>query len=646
MKRVPALIPGMFLGGRVTAMTGRRVCGKVCMRNLINFVAAVVLACTVAGAQQRILESPTSTLVWQGDKVDIGGSVSPDGRYISFTDWDTGDLSLHDLTTNQNRTIVAANNAKRGDLKVFAEASSISHDGNQVAYSWYDESKDRYELWIANLHGNAKPRRLYGAQNVEWLEPRDWSPDGKWIAVLLSSKDFTQQIALISVNEGYVRLLKAGHWPGDTRAFFSPDGKYLAYDLPQDSASARDVWVTSIDGTKDSRVVAHRANDVAMGWSPDGRYLLFASDRAGSMVLFSMEMRNGTPQGAPALLKPDMGLTEPMGVTRAGALFYGTHRGTRGGSIQVAQFDLESGAVTSRRDVSTSPQENNVNPSWSPSGKYLAYVSVRGRPGEPPVIVVRTADTGGLVREIEPQLRGEQLAGWEPDSKALLAVGGDATGRYGAFRIDVETGEALFVFATPWSPTLSMPTWSVDGHTLYYWNQVKGDEHVFIGRNLASGVEKELVRRPFLGALLLSPDGRFLATETVDANKNERVLLLVPVDGDAPRELMRIPANVAPNNLKRVDRGARLAPASWAPDSQSFIARLQREPEGPSELWQVPVDGRVPRKLPSILEPHVFAFRISPDGRRVAYRIKESEPELPKQVWKFEHFIPANSTSK
>jgi hypothetical protein len=35
--------------------------------------------------------------VWKGPKVNPwGSSVSPDGRFISFTDWETGDLAIHD----------------------------------------------------------------------------------------------------------------------------------------------------------------------------------------------------------------------------------------------------------------------------------------------------------------------------------------------------------------------------------------------------------------------------------------------------------------------------------------------------------------------------------------------------------------------
>ena len=33
------------------------------------------------------------------------GSVSPDGRYLSFTDSTTGDLAVHDLETGENRRL-------------------------------------------------------------------------------------------------------------------------------------------------------------------------------------------------------------------------------------------------------------------------------------------------------------------------------------------------------------------------------------------------------------------------------------------------------------------------------------------------------------------------------------------------------------
>jgi Tol biopolymer transport system component len=587
---------------------------------------------------------PTNTLVWQDN---AAASVSPDGRYLSFTDWSKGDLVLRDLATGENRVIVAANNPKPGRVDNFIESSVISRDGSKIAYSWYDSKRDLYELWLANLRGDAKPRLLYGSPEVSWIEPTDWSSDGKWIAINTSeSESGLSQVAIVSVDDGNPRVLKTKQVFGPSApVFFSPDAKYVAHDVTQDATGARDVWVTASDGTTDSALVAYRGDDRVMGWSPDGKQLLFASDRMGSMALYSVGIRNGTLQGAPELLKPDMGLTQSIGVTTGGALFYRTQRGRFAGSIKVAQFDVRSGALTSAREVSTNPQENNGNPTWSPDGKYLAYLSRRGRPDANPVLVVRSAKTGRVVHEIDLKIRGSQvLAGWQPDSKALLVTGKDfSPERHGAFRVDVETGEVSFMFSTPFIDPLHMPAWSTDGH-IYYWKRINWDEQVFMAHNIVSSVEREIVRRPLLGSLRLSPDGRFLATETIDVARNERVVLLVPLDGSAPREVMRVPSGVPATDLKRWEtKGARISAATWVPDSQSFIARLFRQPGGQSELWQVPIDGTPPRKLPSMLAANISKFTLSPDGRSVAYRFSEPGTAAPPQVWKFENFLPASS---
>lgn len=44
-------------------------------------------------------------LIWSGPGADFMGAVSPSGEYLSFTDWNTGDLAVRDLTTGKNRRI-------------------------------------------------------------------------------------------------------------------------------------------------------------------------------------------------------------------------------------------------------------------------------------------------------------------------------------------------------------------------------------------------------------------------------------------------------------------------------------------------------------------------------------------------------------
>src|SRR4051812_550392 len=75
----------------------------------------------------------TTRPVWTGPSVDTYGSVSADGRFIAFTDWDTGDLALHDLTTGHDRRLTGK---KDWNDPAFAIGSAISHDGRQIAYGW------------------------------------------------------------------------------------------------------------------------------------------------------------------------------------------------------------------------------------------------------------------------------------------------------------------------------------------------------------------------------------------------------------------------------------------------------------------------------------------------------------------------------
>jgi len=235
----------------------------------------------------------TNTLVLSGPKVDSEGRVSPDGRYLSYTDWNTGDLLLHEIATGTDRRLTDTKQSK--PVNVFAEGSAFSRDNKQIAYNWFGEN-DKVELRIASLSGDPNPRRLYANPDITWFVPCDWSPDGRWVAVELNRKDRTRQIGLVSVRDGSLHPLKSIDWRGAGRMFFSPDGKYVGYDLPEsDTSQERDVFVLAVDGTREIPAVIHRGQDIMMGWSPDGARLLFASDRSGSMDLWSLPFADGTP---------------------------------------------------------------------------------------------------------------------------------------------------------------------------------------------------------------------------------------------------------------------------------------------------------------------------------------------------------------
>src|SRR5713101_884333 len=159
--------------------------------------------------------------VWAGPDVNVGGSLSPNGRYLSYVDWTTGGLALRDLATGRVRHLTNEGSSTE------VGGSSISPDGKEVAYNWFN--KDGFpELRLVGSDGSAA-RVLYSNKQVfAWAG--GWSPDGNYILTSFYTVPNTFQIALISVGDGSVRILKTLDW-FPTNAKFSPDGRYIAYDL-------------------------------------------------------------------------------------------------------------------------------------------------------------------------------------------------------------------------------------------------------------------------------------------------------------------------------------------------------------------------------------------------------------------------------
>ena len=595
----------------------------------------------------------TNTLVWGGPKANYLGSISPDGRYLSYTDWDTGDLALHEIATGIDRHLTDTKQKRPADVYVFAEGSAISRDGTQIVYNWWDN--DKAELRLDSLTANPNPRRLYYNPDINYFRPWDWSPDGKWIAVDVYRKDRTRQIGLVSIPDGSMRVLKSVDQRGAAGLFFSPEGKYLGYDLPQnDTGSERDVFVMSVDGAREIHAVAHPSNDGMMGWSPDGKWLLFASDRTGSTGLWGLPFADGTPQGAPEFLRADIAApAEPIGMTRSGALYYGT-KGRDHFKIQVGSFDFATGKfLFPPTDLTQDYLESNLLPDWSPDGRQLAYKSLRGPAPRPnAALVIRSMDTG-QVRELHPKLSSFTTTVWAPDGRSLLTQGADLKGRQGFYQIDAQTGDVSILAPADQPGQLSwFPKWARDGKSFYFKRDYfTTKDSAYIQRNLATGKETELIRRRYLSQVNLSPDGRYFAARSVDESTNSRTLLLIPVAGGEVRELVRYPSEVPAEDVADNTKGVWLSPGPWAPDNHSFLTAKIRSSivvglghKTIFETWRVPTDGGKPRKLDNkdiLQDDGPDTFVVHPDGRRVAITVTETA-RRDHEIWALEHFLPAS----
>jgi Tol biopolymer transport system component len=603
-------------------------------------------------ARGRLLADATAAtpqgdrVVWSGPSLTISpsGRVSPDGRFVTGRRRGEGSLVLHDAIANTDRRLTPPLNPA-----VYAEHSVFSSDGRRILYGWAEQRSGwRMELRIAPFPPRAtlEPSQvLLGnrddlPRNVTSL---DWSPDGKWVAAALRLADGTGQIAMISVSDGSMRVLKSLGWDIPPQLFFSPDSQHLAYDLQaRADAAQRDVFVLAADGSRETATVVHEASDNIIGWSPDGRWLLFSSDRTGSWDLWGHRVAAGQTVGSPQLLKSNIGKsfegrTRSLGVTAAGTLF--VHKRVSSRDIVVAPVDLETGKLLgSPTSFSRGMVGGARNAVWSPDGQHLAY------PCEDGVCVAVRSVTTGDVRVVRTLSYANTLR-WSPDSRSLIATGTDLTGRLGLFQIDVESGAVnrivpgddffLYGFAPEWSP---------DGTRMYFTRRNAGP---LVERDVAAGSEREVAGLTGIGSRNLgplSPDGRYVTAVRQEA-AGTASLLLVPVGGGESRELLRL---MQPETFGR---------RVWTPDGAAVIVEknVGERSDGTylplrRELWLVGLAGGPARKLDidtslwtsGAMVPADDGFTLSPDGRRIAFQMGTSIDE----VWALDNFLPVEVASR
>ncbi len=408
------------------------------LRDYADQTEAAAVARARLGNTEPSAPANGDRVVWSGEDIEhVGGSVSRDGRFISYTDWwSTGNLMLHDLASGTDRPLTG-NKDWGGEGS--ALSSAFSRDGTEVAYGWINYDPGRTEIRVVNIERTGIPeaRRIFESEDVTRMDAIDWSPDGKWLAVHLVRKNSGGEISLVG-EDGSQRVLRSVGWRGPKKIFFSPDSKCIAYDLPvSDEAVQRDVYVAAVDGSGEAQAVAHAAHGLTMGWSPDGKQLLFASDRTGSVALWALPVEDGKPQGAPSMLKLDIGSVSSLGLADSGSLHI--YKDTSTIALHIAPIDLEVGRVTGPPVVES---YRSHRPDWSRDGKYLAYKSsdVSGVN----LLSIRNLETGEL-RSFPIAFSYFSEPRWSPDGSWLVAGARDFKGNSAIYRFDAETGAVSMI---------------------------------------------------------------------------------------------------------------------------------------------------------------------------------------------------------
>ncbi|MFH1766185.1 MAG: hypothetical protein ABIF09_18520, partial [Gemmatimonadota bacterium] len=416
-------------------------------------------------------------------------------------------------------------------------------------------------------------------------------------------------------------------WPVEVS--LSPDDRYLVYDYPEERDSEkRDIFALNVISGEEVPLVQHPANDFVLGWAPDGAHLLFASDRSGALGVWLQPVEDGKAAGDPRMVKADLWRVVPIGFAGDGSFFFGIPLDSE--KVYTATLDPETGAVlVSPAPVSGERLTRETSPSWSPDGRYLAYVSLEGEQagwytGEF-TVSIRSVETGETRQLRVPNLRTFGGPLWFPDGHHLLLSGADRSHREGVFKVDVQTGEAEPLPAF-WDVEIArIIGWSADGKSLFYraWQAEQETTRITV-MDLESGEQRILYDQQPNPPVALSPDGQALAFAI--GGDGERSIMFLPASGGVPREFHRFETE---NNYNVFD-------ITWSPDGRYLL--YVRQWGGGKELWRVPVAGGSAERLD--LTGVWGKVRFHPDGRRMAYGTRQSGGE----VWLMENFLPKDST--
>jgi dipeptidyl aminopeptidase/acylaminoacyl peptidase len=340
------------------------------------------------------------------------------------------------------------------------------------------------------------------------------SPDGEWLLYAVSQLDSVRdrnQSDLYLVRWDGSRTIRLTYSPeSESNPRFSPDGRYVSFLATRgNQGGGPQVWLFDRAGGEPEKLTEVRGGVAAYEWSPDSKRL----------VLVIQDPDSGSVSGDSARRSARPIVVDRYHFKQDGEGYLGNRR------RHLYLFD-----VTARKvEQLTTGRYDETSPSWSPDGRWIAFVSERGpdpdRTNDSNIYVIE-ARLGAQPRQLSdwPGPDGGRLA-WSPDGKLLAYLQGSEPQLY-AYNMNrlavvpVDSGSPRLV-APGLDRAVSAPQFTADGSSILVLLQ--DDRAVHLARiQLADGHVTRLVEgRRVVSSFGVAGNGRIavLAGNAVEPNE-------------------------------------------------------------------------------------------------------------------------------
>lgn len=549
----------------------------------------------------------------------IDGVISPDGKYLAFTD--PSGFYLRQVDTGETH----AQNLQHGSN---ARPRSWFPDGAHLLVTWAESPTEAESIWEVSLMGGT-PRKLiaHGA----WPSV---SPDGSTIAYLAAATQFkyfalNKEIWLAHSDGGQPQKLMGGGDDVFGPPAWSPDGKHLAFmrgtfasGIPFIRCQLEIVDVA----TGESNILLSIAGlRPTVAWAPDGRLIYSRAETVPNQNdsnLWAIRVdRDGRVLGNPTRLTHGTGETSAVSITTDGkrlAFF----RQAFEPDVYVA--DLEAnGTRLSELQRLTLDERADYPYSWTPDNKAVIFTSDRNGPFNIFRQGVHDAEPEVMIRSQE-DLSVPRLS---PDGKSIIYIitpSNDASASTNSqlMRAPLAGGPPQLVLK---APTISNQQCAQLPSTVCIFSRYEpGHEQLFYfdpEKGLGEEIKKAEIRsiNAYDFNWSLSPDGKWLATARREGVRENPSIQISPL-GDGEEKSIPVPGWAGVGSI------------DWAADSKSIWATGYNSGGGKT-LINVSLTGRVRPLLTETKMAMGWAIP-SPDGKHLAIWKAHGD----SNVWMLENF--------
>ncbi|HEU4870090.1 MAG TPA: hypothetical protein VFT08_04505, partial [Pyrinomonadaceae bacterium] len=419
----------------------------------------------------------------------IEAALSPDGKVVAYVNDENGSQSilLHQRSTGIDHQVVSPANTKykglaffpNGDYLSYLKAEgdsadlyqvstfggpsrklatkvdtpvSFSPDGKQFTFVRYFTEAHSTTLVIADVDGTNERAlktltepQLFSRGGFYSSGPA-WSPDGKLIAIPAFSvtEDTGREIILINVADGSMTPIKPKRWNIIEKIVWLADGSGFLMNASEGKSSSLQIWLVDRQEEGARNISTDPSNYVGLSATKDSQEVLTIRNEHTSSISIWTGLDSSTPLLSSSYFG-DMGITG----TADGKFVLTSNID---GNYQI--YIMEANG--SNRKQLTFNEQRKWEPTVSPDGPYIVYVSVEGR--HPHLWRMNIDGTN------QTQLTSggdEDLPRFTPDGKWVVYHSIDRAG-YTIRKVSIDGGEPVTLV----SDASTQPDVSPDGKML------------------------------------------------------------------------------------------------------------------------------------------------------------------------------------